>query len=62
MVRWPTLFVKGPGGDSARETTRARPPTFSGGVTRIGDRNLFMAYAHIAHDANVGSRIVFARR
>ena len=31
-----------------------------GGVTRIGDNNLFMAYAHIAHDANVGSRIVFA--
>jgi UDP-N-acetylglucosamine acyltransferase len=31
-----------------------------GGVTRIGDKNLFMAYTHIAHDANVGSRIVFA--
>lgn len=31
-----------------------------GGVTRIGDDNLLMAYAHIAHDAQVGSRIVFA--
>jgi UDP-N-acetylglucosamine acyltransferase len=31
-----------------------------GGVTRIGDNNLLMAYTHIAHDANVGSRIVFA--
>ena len=30
------------------------------GVTRIGDGNLFMAYTHIAHDARVGSRIVFA--
>lgn len=26
-----------------------------GGVTRIGDRNLIMAYAHVAHDCQVGS-------
>lgn len=25
-----------------------------GGVTRIGDRNVFMAYAHVAHDCQVG--------
>jgi UDP-N-acetylglucosamine acyltransferase len=31
-----------------------------GGVTRVGDKNLLMAYTHIAHDADVGSRIVFA--
>lgn len=31
-----------------------------GGVTRIGDDNLFMAYAHVAHDCIVGSDIVFA--
>ena len=31
-----------------------------GGVTRIGDGNLFMAYAHVAHDCHVGSRTVFA--
>lgn len=31
-----------------------------GGVTRIGDRNLFMAYSHIAHDCQVGSDTVFA--
>jgi UDP-N-acetylglucosamine acyltransferase len=31
-----------------------------GGVTRIGDDNLFMAYAHVAHDCQVGSRTVFA--
>jgi UDP-N-acetylglucosamine acyltransferase len=30
-----------------------------GGVTRIGDNNLFMAYAHIAHDCRVGSRTIF---
>jgi UDP-N-acetylglucosamine acyltransferase len=31
-----------------------------GGVTRIGSDNLFMAYAHIAHDCEVGSRTIFA--
>jgi UDP-N-acetylglucosamine acyltransferase len=30
------------------------------GVTRIGDDNLFMAYAHVAHDCIVGSQAVFA--
>ncbi len=31
-----------------------------GGVTRIGHRNLFMAYAHIAHDCQIGNDTVFA--
>jgi UDP-N-acetylglucosamine acyltransferase len=30
-----------------------------GGETRIGDRNLIMAYAHIAHDCKVGSDTIF---
>jgi UDP-N-acetylglucosamine acyltransferase len=30
------------------------------GTTIIGDDNLFMAYAHVAHDCVVGSRTVFA--
>lgn len=30
-----------------------------GGETRIGDRNLFMAYAHVAHDCKVGSDTIF---
>ena len=30
-----------------------------GGVTRIGDHNLFMAYAHIAHDCTIGSHTIF---
>ncbi|MEM7481838.1 MAG: acyl-ACP--UDP-N-acetylglucosamine O-acyltransferase [Acidobacteriota bacterium] len=29
-----------------------------GGTTRIGDDNLFMAYSHVAHDSQVGSRCV----
>jgi len=31
-----------------------------GGVTTIGDRNLFMAYTHVAHDCQVGSETIFA--
>ncbi len=31
-----------------------------GGVTTIGSDNLFMAYAHVAHDCRVGDRTVFA--
>ncbi len=30
-----------------------------GGVTRIGDDNVFMAYTHVAHDCVVGNRIIF---
>ena len=31
-----------------------------GGITRLGDRNLVMAYAHVAHDCLVGSGNVLA--
>lgn len=31
-----------------------------GGVTRIGDDNWILAYAHIAHDCHVGSHTVFS--
>jgi UDP-N-acetylglucosamine acyltransferase len=30
-----------------------------GGVTTIGDRNVFMAYVHIAHDCHVGHDTIF---
>jgi UDP-N-acetylglucosamine acyltransferase len=30
-----------------------------GGVTTIGDRNVFMAYVHIAHDCHVGNDTIF---
>src|SRR5262245_59379185 len=30
-----------------------------GGVTRIGDRNVFMAYVHVAHDCQVGDDTIF---
>jgi len=31
-----------------------------GGVTRIGNDNLFMAYTHVAHDCTVGNEVVFS--
>jgi UDP-N-acetylglucosamine acyltransferase len=31
-----------------------------GGVTRIGNDNLFMAYSHVAHDCTIGNEVVFA--
>jgi UDP-N-acetylglucosamine acyltransferase len=30
-----------------------------GGITEIGDHNVFMAYAHVAHDCHVGSHTIF---
>jgi UDP-N-acetylglucosamine acyltransferase len=31
-----------------------------GGVTRVGNRNLFMAYTHVAHDCVVGNHCILA--
>jgi UDP-N-acetylglucosamine acyltransferase len=43
-----------------REFVTINRGTGAGGVTRIGSHNLFMAYAHVAHDCNVGDRTIFA--
>lgn len=44
-----------------REHIMINPGTIEGGgKTVIGDRNLFMAYAHVAHDCDIGSDCVFA--
>jgi UDP-N-acetylglucosamine acyltransferase len=44
-----------------REFSTANRGTIKGGgLTRIGDHNLFMAYSHVAHDCWVGDRCVFA--
>ena len=39
-------------------TTLNRGTGFGGGVTRIGDDNLLMAYVHVGHDSQVGSRVI----
>jgi UDP-N-acetylglucosamine acyltransferase len=41
-------------------TTINRGTAQGGGVTRIGNDNLFMAYTHVAHDCQVGSHCVLA--
>ncbi len=48
-------------GNVIREFVTVHRGTAGGGsVTRIGSKNLFMAYAHVAHDCRVGSHTVFA--
>lgn len=40
--------------------TMNRGTPSGGGVTRIGDDGLFMAYIHIAHDCQVGDKVIFS--
>lgn len=40
--------------------TMHRGTAGGGGVTRIGNHNLFMAYTHVAHDCLVGQRVVMS--
>lgn len=47
-------------GNTFREfVTVNRGTTGGGGATTIGDRNLFMAYSHVAHDCHIGSSTIF---
>lgn len=44
-----------------REHVTMNPGTEGGGmVTRVGDRDLFMMGAHVAHDCQVGDRVIMA--
>ena len=56
----PTSVAIGDSNRFCEYVTVSRGTSAGGGVTRIGDKNLFMAYAHVGHDADIGSRIVFA--
>lgn len=48
-------------GNTFREfVTIHRGTPGGGGITRIGDDSLFMAYVHVAHDCHVGSSTIFA--
>lgn len=55
----PTRLVIGSGNHFREFVTIHRGTEGGGGVTSIGDRNLFMAYAHVAHDCHVGSDTIF---
>ena len=39
--------------------TISRGTTKGGGVTRIGDKNFFLAYSHVGHDCQIGSNTLF---
>jgi UDP-N-acetylglucosamine acyltransferase len=40
--------------------TMHRGTAGGGGVTRVGNGNLFMAYSHVAHDCLIGNRVVMS--
>jgi len=40
--------------------TLSRGTVHGGGVTRFGNENYMMAYAHVAHDCQVGNHVIFA--
>jgi len=56
----PTRLVVGDENQFREYVTVNRGTVQGGGETNIGDKNLFMAYVHVAHDCHVGSRTVFA--
>ena len=44
-----------------REYVNINPGTHQGGgITKIGNNNLFMVYCHVAHDCNISNNIVLA--
>jgi len=56
----PTRLEIGEGNTFREFVTVHRGTTGGGGVTRIGNHNLLMAYVHIAHDCQLGDRIIMA--
>ncbi len=43
-----------------REFVTINPGTAQSGVTKIGSNNLIMAYAHVAHDCQIGNEVIIA--
>ena len=43
-----------------RECVTIHAATSEGGVTRIGDRCHIMAYAHVAHDCQIGNQVILS--
>ena len=56
----PTRLVIGSRNTFRESCTVNRGTVGGGGVTTIGDGNLFMAAAHVAHDCHIGSGTIFA--
>jgi UDP-N-acetylglucosamine acyltransferase len=56
----PTRLEIGDHNEIREFVTINRGTVKGGGCTRVGNRNLIMAYCHIAHDCQVGSHIIMA--
>ena len=55
----PTELIVGDDNDIREGVTLNRGTSGGGGVTRIGNGNLMMAYSHVGHDCRVGDRNLF---
>lgn len=56
----PTTLVIGRNNTIREYVTMNTGTVGGGGVTRVGDHNLFMACAHVAHDCILGNHIILA--
>ena len=56
----PTRLEIGEGNTIREFVTIHRGTAEGGGLTKIGDHNLLMAYVHVAHDCVLGSHIIMA--
>ena len=55
----PTRLVIGKRNVFREFVTIHRGTVGGGGITEIGDNNVFMAYVHVAHDCHVGNNTIF---
>lgn len=56
----PTQLVIGDGNTIREYATIHRGTEHGGGITQIGNHNLIMAYAHVAHDCILQDRVIMA--
>jgi UDP-N-acetylglucosamine acyltransferase len=56
----PTQLIIGDRNQIRENVTINRGTVKGGGATRVGSDNLIMAYVHIAHDCQVGNKIIFS--
>jgi UDP-N-acetylglucosamine acyltransferase len=56
----PTELIIGDRNVIREYVTMNRGTPGGGGVTRVGNDGLFMAYIHIAHDCDIGDKVIFS--
>lgn len=56
----PTRLIMGHHNTFREFVTVHRGTVQGGGATTIGNHNLFMAYAHVAHDCHIGNDVIMA--